>query len=1303
MSWQSPSALPDLRHVSVIGLDTETNDEGLRADRGSAWPWRGGHVCGVSVAWHGEDGICGSYIPLRHPDSENFERENVIRWLKDLLASDVRIVTQNGLYDYGWIYADLGLQMPPAERLEEIGALATLIDENRFSYSLDALCAWRELPGKDTALLEQAVKTAGWAGRKRTINIAEHIHKLPAHLVGPYAEADAIATLALFENLNPILDRESTRDAYRLDVDLLPMVHAMRRRGIRVDQDAAEQARDYCLQKRDRALADLSAELAAPTGMDEIGSPIWKARTFDTHGIGYPRTPKGNPSFKAGKLGWMGTHEHWLPRLIATANKYHDAGDKFLEGHILAHLVGDRIYAEVNPYRSESGGTRSFRFSYSAPPLQQMPSRDEELGPLIRSAFLPEPGETWCTVDCSQQEFRLVAHHAFVRNLPGAKEAVERYCNDPDTDFHVLASEITGLQRKDAKAVNFARIYGAGIKKFAEMIGRPLAEAQAIYKQYDRLLPFISQLAATAQIEANRQGYTLLYDGARRHWDRWAPKYLYVKGAGPCSHEEAKQRILDPGHPWFDSWLGRANVHTALNALIQGSAARHTKLWMRACWREGIVPLLQMHDGLECSVTAQEQGDLIARLACDAVKLAVPMRADIKFGRTWGDAKHSWQGRQGAKITADPIVFEAVPLAAMAESEAHVCVHCRLNPPDGSEVLSPYNDAWLHARCQDAFIRARMAEESIAWEAPQLAAATEIPAPLSWNILDEHDDVLEKQPAAKRTNGATPCTNGSGNGHGYPHGESETGRKVTEFIYFNIKGVPHLKVAKYKTKVGKKSFPQYRWENGRWENGKPNGPAIPYRLPELLAAPPGTKVWVCEGEKDAETLAAFGLISTTNPGGAGKWTPELNKWLAGFAGAYVLEDNDTPGRKHAAQVATALSGVVPDIRVLTFRELREQGDVTDWVEAGGTLAQLLARAEQAPKFAELESVCAADEEIEAIEWIWPGRFALGKIGLLVGLPDEGKGLTLSDIMSRITRGALWPCNEGQAPLGNVILFTAEDDVHDTINPRLIAAGADLGRVTLVKMLHEDGKQRMFSLITDLEMMRRKVIDVGDVRMVIIDPVTSYLGVGKMDSFRATDVRAVLGPLKELAAELRISILGVMHFNKKVDITNVLLRISDSLAYGAAARHVYGVINDPDNNRKLFVKGKNNLAPRDQQTLAFGFDEREVGADKRTGVPIRAPYIVWHPDPVDITATEAMQAAAESRSPSARDNAKQFLEALLNDGPVGSKAVHEAAKENGISLRTLRRAKDALRIEIKPDGPTVDGHHTWRWHMPGPKH
>ena len=186
------------------------------------------------------------------------------------------------------------------------------------------------------------------------------------------------------------------------------------------------------------------------------------------------------------------------------------------------------------------------------------------------------------------------------------------------------------------------------------MIGKPLHEARAIYHHYDQKLPFISRLSGICQHEAKRLGFTELYDGARRHWDRWEAAGVFAKGAGPCPREEAQRRQKDPEHPWFGRWLRRAKTHTAMNALIQGSAARHTKLWMRACWREGIVPLLQMHDALECSVATREQGELVARLGCEAVRLEVPMRVDLKFGRSWGDAKHTWEELTGAAPKPHP-------------------------------------------------------------------------------------------------------------------------------------------------------------------------------------------------------------------------------------------------------------------------------------------------------------------------------------------------------------------------------------------------------------------------------------------------------------------------------------------------------------------------------------------------------------------------------------------------------------------------------------------------------------------------
>ena len=307
--WTIPTELPDLRRVGLIALDTETRDDRLRADMGSGWPFRAGHLCGVSVAYRAESGIRGLYFPVRHPDSCNFNPENVYRWTRDHAASDLRFVTQNGLYDFGWLRAEAGIKMPPGERLEEIGALATMVDENRFRYSLDALCAWRGLPGKDDAPLRQGIEALGLRSNKRKKLVPQnYIWQLPAHYVGPYAEADAVSALALFENLNPILDREGTRAAYRLECDILPMVSEMRLRGIRIDLDAAERARDLILGKRDTALAELSDKLGRATGMDEIHGKTWLVETFDRLSIKYPKPRRGiRPSPPASSAGWQNT------------------------------------------------------------------------------------------------------------------------------------------------------------------------------------------------------------------------------------------------------------------------------------------------------------------------------------------------------------------------------------------------------------------------------------------------------------------------------------------------------------------------------------------------------------------------------------------------------------------------------------------------------------------------------------------------------------------------------------------------------------------------------------------------------------------------------------------------------------------------------------------------------------------------------------------------------------------------------------------------------------------------------------
>jgi hypothetical protein len=243
---------------------------------------------------------------------------------------------------------------------------------------------------------------------------------------------------------------------------------------------------------------------------------------------------------------------------------------------------------------------------------------------------------------------------------------------------------------------------------------------------------------------------------------------------------------------------------------------------------------------------------------------------------------------------------------------------------------------------------------------------------------------------------------------------------------------------------------------------------------------------------------------------------------------------------------------------------------------------------------------------------------------------------------------------------------------------------------------DDGANRMFSLVTDLQLLRQKIEQVGDVVLVVIDPMSAYLGVGKVDSYRTTDVRGVLSPLTDLAAEKRVAVVGIMHFNKKADVSHAMLRIADSLAYVAAARHAYVVVDDAENKRKLFVKAKNNLAP-DMAALSYTIDVFPVGHDPDTKAPISAPYVVWGAEHVNIDATEAMH-AEETGIPKERprDAAKKFLQDILAMGPVKQTEIQEAAKANLISMKTLRRAKQDLSVAAVKSRVAGEG---WNWEMP----
>jgi DNA polymerase-1 len=629
-AWKVPTELPDLRRMGMIAVDTEGRDDSIGAGRGSGWVYGSGFISGVAVAWDG-----GSlYAPVRHPDTDCLDSQRVANWLRDHFATpDLRVIMHHASHDVGWLKADWGLESPI--RLDDTEGMAAIIDENRLKYNLDSLCEWRGIAGKDETLLNEAAAAYG-------VDPKSGMHKLPARFVGSYAEQDATCTLALAKSLDPVLDEEGTRKAYELEMDLVPMVREMRARGIRVDLDAAQRAYTTLIDLRNAVFRDLCDRLDTRVGMEEIGRTSWLERVFDKAKITYPRTaptknfPNGQASFRSGSLGWMDSHPHWLPQLIVKADRYNNAAEKFVKNFILDYAHKGRLHASINQYRGEEGGARTSRFSYSDPALQQMPARDKEITPLIRGCFLPEEGCAWLKADISQTEYRLIVHFASLLKLPKADEAVAKYRDNPDTDFHKDIQDWGTLDRDGAKSLNFAKAYRAGIPRFAQLLKKDESEAEEYYDRYDSERPYVRGLAEYCQRLAERRGYLTLIDGARIHFDRWEQAWRQGGYINPKSLEDARKA-------WPGEKLRRAFCYHAVNSLVQGSGARQSKLGIRACWREGIVPLLQVHDDLNRSVSDEREGTYMAELMRDCIKLSVPIKVDLKFGHNWADAKHNWK------------------------------------------------------------------------------------------------------------------------------------------------------------------------------------------------------------------------------------------------------------------------------------------------------------------------------------------------------------------------------------------------------------------------------------------------------------------------------------------------------------------------------------------------------------------------------------------------------------------------------------------------------------------------------------
>ena len=616
--WVPPAELPDLSNAKRIAIDVETRDPNLKT-MGPGWATGNGEVVGYAIAtddWSG-------YIPVGHKGGGNLDKRIISKWLKKVFELPCEKVMHNAQYDAGWIKRE-GFQLNG--RIVDTMLIASLLDENRFSYSLNALSF--DLLGKTKSEkdLVEAARTFG-------LDPKAEMWKMPAMYVGPYAEVDAQLALELWNYMSVEVGKQGLWDIVNLELDLLPCLVDMTYRGVRVDMDKTERTRDALLKREKEVLKEIKRQAG-------FNVEIWAAQSlskaFDQIGVAYPKTEKGAPSFTK---TFLAEQQHPFAKLIVDARNLNKTSGTFIN-NILKYCNNDgRIHGHINQNRSDQGGTVSGRLSMNNPNLQQIPARDPELGPMIRSLFLPEEGEQWAAIDFSQQEPRILVHYAHVygkaRGIPlqGAKDFVHKYNDDPDTDFHTMVAEMAGIGRKQAKTINLGMMYGMGVNKLADQLDIPVEEAKGLIRQYHDRVPFVKGLMTGVMNRLNEKdasGSIRSILGRKCRFDLWEPDSFAMNKALP--YREAIKEYGDTTR------LKRAFTYKALNRLIQASAADMTKQAMVNIYKTGRIPLIQVHDEIAMSVTDKNDAVQIAKMMESAVPLEVPNKCDVEIGPSWGEA-----------------------------------------------------------------------------------------------------------------------------------------------------------------------------------------------------------------------------------------------------------------------------------------------------------------------------------------------------------------------------------------------------------------------------------------------------------------------------------------------------------------------------------------------------------------------------------------------------------------------------------------------------------------------------------------
>ena len=662
----------DLNGIDTVAVDLETYDPNLKT-KGSGALRGDGFVCGVAIAT-GKDTV---YFNISHSDIDMSLDKKIKFWeaLDEKLFQNEKItkVFHNAMYDVCWIRSITGKKMKG--RIVDTMIAASVIDENRFQYSLDSLS--KDFLKERKGGYDLQEKVLAWSNG--TIkDPMSNMHKLPASIVKDYAKQDVNLTLKLWKLFSKkfdeilytkykedkegkilkdkkgkpiILEEKTIRNIFELETKLFPCLVDMKFKGVKID---VQKAKDFGhrLEKRKDNLIKI---IKARTGVDV---QIWAASSLknlleNQEITDYKKTPKsGMPQLPG---DYLRTHKNRFLRFVAKARECDKAKNTFVEG-LLGFVHNGRIHADINQIRGEHGGTVTGRFSMSNPNLQQIPSKGY-IGKKMRELFIPETGSDWYSFDYSQQEPRIVVHYAIKLGMDGTDDLKEEFDKE-DADFHQIVADMANIPRKQAKTINLGLFYGMGKIKLQKELNLDPKKAKTLFDTYHSKVPFVKQLSQDLSQFAAEEGllYTLgdrfcrfdKWESRDKEWNSETNRFTEVKlhatkedamDAYKLEQMEKYGKYIDPTCEHFEKHYTRAFTYKALNRLIQGSAADMTKKAMVDLYEKGIVPHIQIHDELCVSIKDQETRTMVQETMEKAIELEINNKVDCEFGPNWGTIK----------------------------------------------------------------------------------------------------------------------------------------------------------------------------------------------------------------------------------------------------------------------------------------------------------------------------------------------------------------------------------------------------------------------------------------------------------------------------------------------------------------------------------------------------------------------------------------------------------------------------------------------------------------------------------------